>query len=295
MNRQRIIAIIEAICAVVIWGATFVATKVAISYVSPNTVVWLRFAMGVAILGGATLARKQFRLPTWKDAGYFALVGFIGITFHQWLQSTGLLTSQATTTSWIVATTPIFMALFGWLFLKEKLDRWQMAGVVLAALGVLLVVSKGDLRALSSGRFGSVGDILILISAPNWAVFSILSRSGLKRFPSSLMMFYVMLFGWLFTSVLFVANAGVREIGSLPLPGWIAVLVLGVFGSGLSYVFWYDALQALPVAQAGAFVYMEPFVTVIVAALVLSEPLLVVSLAGGGLILAGVWLVNRVK
>jgi drug/metabolite transporter (DMT)-like permease len=66
-----------------------------------------------------------------------------------------------------------------------------------------------------------------------------------------------------------------------------------VFCSGLAYIFWYDGLQALPVAQVGAFVYLEPFVTVIVAALVLSEPMTLASLTGGGTILLGVWLVNR--
>jgi len=73
----------------------------------------------------------------------------------------------------------------------------------------------------------------------------------------------------------------------------LGVGFLGVFCSGLGYIFWYDALQALPTAQAGAFVYLEPFVTVVVAALVLSEPLLVASLLGGGIILLGVWMVQR--
>jgi drug/metabolite transporter (DMT)-like permease len=76
---------------------------------------------------------------------YFALLGFLGITFHQWLQSTALTTSRASTTAWIVATTPVFMALLAWLALKEKLGWLQTSGILLAALGVLLVVTDGDL------------------------------------------------------------------------------------------------------------------------------------------------------
>jgi drug/metabolite transporter (DMT)-like permease len=121
VNRSR--AILEALIAVVIWGASFVATKVALRYAGPDVVVWLRFAMGVIILGIAVLARGKFALPDKRDWLYFAVLGFIGITFHQWLQSTGLLTTQATTTGWIVSTIPVFMALLGWLALKEKL-RW---------------------------------------------------------------------------------------------------------------------------------------------------------------------------
>ena len=74
--------------------------------------------------------------------------------------------------------------------------------------------------------------------------------------------------------------------------GWLSVGFLGVFCSGLAYIFWYDALKALPAAQAGAFLYLEPFVTVIVAALILGEPLLGISLLGGAAILLGVWIVK---
>ncbi len=293
INRRR--AIIEALFAVVVWGASFVATKVALRYTSPDVVVWLRFAMGVIILGIAVLAGRKFALPEKRDWLYFALLGFLGITFHQWLQSTGLVTSQATTTGWIVASIPVFMALLGWLVLKEKLLWLQVAGILLSAFGVLLVVTRGDLLLLASGKFGTMGDFLILVSAPNWAIFSVLSRRGLQKYPATLMMFYVMAFGWLFSSVLFFAQGGLSQIGTIPWDGWAGIVFLGVFCSGLAYIFWYDALQALPVAQTGAFLYLEPVVTVIVAALILNEHLYFATLTGGMLILAGVWLVNRKK
>lgn len=292
IGKNRKLVFLEATLAVLAWGGSFVATKYALRDVSPVTVVWLRFAIGVVILGAGTLVRRQFALPGWKDLVYFALLGLIGITFHQWLQSTGLLTSHASTTAWIVATTPIFMALLGWMFLGEGLRAKQILGILLAAVGVILVVSKGDLQAVRLGNFGAPGDFLILLSAPNWAVFSALSRRGLQLHPATRMMAFVMGFGWLFTSLFFFAGPGLREISRLTLNGWLGIGFLGVFCSGLAYIFWYDALQALSVAQAGAFVYLEPFVTVVVAAFFLGEPLLAVSLLGGGAILLGVWLVQ---
>jgi drug/metabolite transporter (DMT)-like permease len=279
--------------AVLVWGASFIATKVALKEVSPVTVVWLRFAMGVAILGAAVAARKQFALPKLKELGYFALLGFIGITFHQWLQSTGLVTAQASTTAWIVATTPVFMALLGYLLLREGLGWVKIGGILLAGLGVLLVVSKGDVSSLAAGKIGTSGDALIMISAPNWAIFSILSRHGLRTHPAARMMFYVMALGWLFTSVLFFAGAGLSEINQLTLTGWSGVGFLGIACSGLAYIFWYDGLQAIPAAQVGAFLYLEPLVAAVVAAFVLGEAILLAALAGGVIILLGVWMVNR--
>ena len=286
-------AVLKALFAVTVWGASFVATKIALQYATPNTIVWIRFAMGVSILGIAAGLSGQFSLPKGKDWGYFALLGLLGITLHQWLQSTGLLTAQATTTAWIVATMPVFMAILGLLILKERLAWHQVTGIFLATFGVLLVVSKGDLGSLATGKFGTPGDFLVLMSAPNWAVFSALSRSGLKRYSSTIMMFYVMSFGWLFTSLLFFATSGPGDISNVPLDGWIAILFLGIFCSGVAYIFWYDALKVLPVAQTGAFLYFEPIITVIVAAIVIKESILLATLLGGIIILLGVWLVNR--
>src|SRR5687767_1038611 len=141
MNKKNRMAIIKALFAVIVWGASFVATKIALQYAAPTTIVWLRFTMGVGVLGLAVALKKQFSLPGGKDWGYFALLGFLGITFHQWLQSTGLLTAQATTTAWIITSTPIFIALLGFLILKERLAWYQVTGIILAAFGVLLVVT----------------------------------------------------------------------------------------------------------------------------------------------------------
>jgi drug/metabolite transporter (DMT)-like permease len=146
---------------------------------------------------------------------------------------------------------------------------------------------------LGVGEFGTPGDILILISAANWAVFSALSRRGLGKYPANWMLLYVMGFGWLFTSVLFFAGPGFSEIGQLSLSGWLGILFLGVACSGLAYIFWYDALKAVPASQVGSFLYLEPLVAVIVAALLINEPVFWVSIIGGGTILLGVWLVNR--
>ncbi len=230
---------------------------------------------------------RPAELPT------FALLGLIGITLHQWLQSNALVTSRASTSGWIVATTPIFMAVLARLVLRERLSLPRIAGIALAALGVLLVVSKDDPTTLLAGKFGAPGDVLILLSAPNWAVFSVLSRGALRRHPATRMMFYVMTIGWLFTSVLLFSGPGFSEIGRITPRGWAALAFLGLACSGFAYIAWYDALKHMPASQVGALLYLEPLVAMTVAAVVLSEPILFSTVVGGGVILLGVWLVNR--
>lgn len=291
-GMQRM-AVAQALGAVVFWGASFVATRLALRWLEPETLVWLRFTLGLALLAVVAAARRQLSLPRPREVPYLALLGAVGIAFHQWLQSNGLVTAQAVFASWIVSSAPVWIALLGWLVLRERLRPAQAAGIALAGLGVLLVASRGDPRALAVGGL-TRGDLLILISAPNWAVFSILSRGGLARYPAAWMMLWVMAFGWLGVSALaLLGGAGLGALAALPPAGWASVLFLGLGCSGLAYIFWYDALKSLPAALTGSFLYVEPVVTVLVARLLLGERLTLPLLLGGVVILAGVWLVNR--
>lgn len=285
--------LLKAALAVAAWGASFVATKIALREVTPVALVWARFAMGIVVLGLFVGARRQFRPVAGRDLAYFLLLGFLGITLHQWLQSNALVTSQATTTGWIIATTPVFIALLGWIFLRERLGAAGLAGILIAALGVLLVVARGDPGAIAVGRLGAPGDALILISCVNWAVFSAISRRGLKHHPAAPMMFYVMLLGWILTTLLFGIESGFSGLGPLSGPGIAALLFLGVVCSGVAYVFWYDALERIPASRVGAFLYLEPLVTVAVAAWLLGETIRLGTMLGGAIILFGIWLVNR--
>ncbi len=292
-QRARVFALIEVTMAAMVWGASFIAMKVALRDVSPSTIMWLRFGMGVFVLGAIVFSRKQFYFPAGKDLGFFALLGFLGLTLHLWLQTTALKTAQASTSAWIVTTTPVYIALLGWILLKEKLGWLRIGGIALASAGVLLILSKGQLSALVSGHFGTQGDYLILASAPIWAIYTVLSRRSLSSHPAALKMLYVMFFGWLSTSVLFFSGPGLSEIGQLTFSGWLGIVFLGIICSGFANAAWYDALQVVPASQVGVFLYLEPLVAMVVAGVVLGEPILIASVIGGSMILTGVWLVQN--
>jgi drug/metabolite transporter (DMT)-like permease len=93
-------------------------------------------------------------------------------------------------------------------------------GIILAAEGILLVVTDGDLVSLSLGRFGTQDDFLVLISALNWAAFSVLSQYGLAEYHPTRMMFYVVGSGWIFSSLLFFLGHDLGEVASLAWDGW---------------------------------------------------------------------------
>jgi len=291
--KSRLTAYLELSIAAIIWGISFIAIKIAVTEAPPAVIIWLRFTIGLVILFLYLLWRGQLKLPNRKDLPFLALLGFIGTSFHQWLQSTGLVTAQASTASWLVSTSPIFMALLAGILFKEKIGRSSILGIVLATLGVLLIVSNGTLASVFNFSFGSVGNVLVLLSAINWAVFSVLSRNALNRYSPIFLLFYVMLFGCLFSSVHFLFNRGWIHLAQLSPSAWAAVAFLGAGCSFLAYLFWYDGLQIVGTTQSGVFLYIQPLVSLVAAAVLLNEPITLPKLLGGSFILLGVWLVNR--
>jgi drug/metabolite transporter (DMT)-like permease len=287
--------------SIAFWGASFVATKLLLREWTPPVLVTVRFVIGTAVLALTLLVRGSLRLPRRDELAALALLGFLGITVHQWLQATGLQTAAASVSSWIVATTPIFVALLGWTILRERLTAARGLGIAVAAGGMAIVISRGDLSLLVSGASWLPGDGLILLSAVNWAVFTVLSKRLIALRPADdhrrdrpvLLMFYVLALGLLFS----FPWLGVQGFGESTWPlttqGWLSLMVLGVGCSGLAYIFWYTGLEAIDATQVGSFLYLEPIVTTLVAYPILGEPVSVSLVTGGAAILFGLWLVNR--
>jgi drug/metabolite transporter (DMT)-like permease len=292
---KRWIAYAGLAITVAFWGASFVATKVILPELSPAVIVFMRFAMGFAVLAIAASGSREFQPVVRRDVPLLMLLGFMGVTFHVWLQATGMQTAAATTTAWIVATTPIFVALISRLFLKEALGIVRISGITLATIGTLVVVSRGDLMALRMGRAGTIGDWLIVGSALNWALFTVLSKRAIGDSGGHPLgtLLYVVGFGWLFSIPWAALGGGLGAIGALSGRGWLALIFLGVFCSGLGFIFWYRGLAVVEATQVGAFLYFEPLVTTLLAGPILGEPLHVAIFIGGASILLGVGLVNQ--
>lgn len=296
---MRPLIALKAFLAITFWGASFVATKVLLRELTPVTIIIVRFALGLVVLISIVILKREWSPNSGlnpiknREWGWFLFLGFNGIFIHQLLQVNGLVTTSATNTGWMVALTPIFTALLAWLFMQEIFGLASILGLALAILGTLLVVSRGELGSGAIGLPATRGDLLVFLGAINWAIFSVLSKRVLTRYSPSFMMTVTMGLGWLMLLPLFVASSGWQEMEGLSLEGWAALLFLGLLCSGVAYVYWYDALDAAGAGQVASFLYLEPLVTLVVAMLLLSERPAIGTLAGGGLILTGVWLVNR--
>jgi drug/metabolite transporter (DMT)-like permease len=289
MSRPRLAALL----AVVLWGLSFVATKAALREISPITLIFTRFALGVGLLLGMVAVRYRTAWPprdTWPS---LALMGLVGITIHQLLQAFGLRLTTAVQTGWLISLIPIWSAVLSVFVLKERFGPMKLAGLLGGFVGALLVITRGkfdrELLQLPSTR----GSFLILLSTVNWAIYSVLGHATIKRLGSTRATAGAMFFGWLMLAPLFISQQGWRELPNLSATGWAAVLFLGIGCSGLGYLFWYGALEKIEVSRVAAFLYLEPLVTLIAAVLLLNEPVGAATLAGGLLVLLSVFVIQR--
>ncbi len=293
-NRAFFIAHLKALVTVVVWGASFVATKIIVDQIDPVVLVPVRTFGGSVILFALLKRRGQWTgmVHDRRLLGQLVLLAFVGIALHLTIQAIGLSLTTASNTGWMVALTPVFIALLAWQFLGETYGRFQLLGFFLAMVGALLIVMARtgslDIFGLPSTR----GDLLAFSSAITWAVASVLSKRIVGRLPAAVVTVHIMALGCLMTLPLFVAREGWQAFGLLDLEGWLALAFTILFVSSLAYLFWYDALSTLKASQLGAFLYIEPLVTVALAAIVLDEPLRPLAILGGAAILSGVWLVS---
>jgi drug/metabolite transporter (DMT)-like permease len=272
-----------AAIAVVFWGISFVATKAALAEVPPVTLIFLRFAIAAVVL--LAIVRELPPRSAWPA---LALMGFIGIFVHQMLQSYALTMTSATSTGWLIGVTPIWSALLSALVLRERFGFWKVLGLAGGFAGALLVVTKGDFSPSVLGRPSTTGDLLILISTVNWAVYSVLGHNTIRTLGPRRATSGTMLFGALMLAPVFVAQKGWRPIPNLTATGWSSLLFLALCCSALGYLFWYGALERLEVSRVAALLYAEPLVTFAAAALLLGERVSGIVIAGGILVLASV-------
>jgi drug/metabolite transporter (DMT)-like permease len=281
-----------ALLAILFWGVSFVATKAAVSELSPLTLIFARTGLGTALLLGMLAHRGEALVPPRDAWGPLALMGFVGVAFHQLLQAQALTMTSAVNTGWLIGLTPIWSALLARATLGERFTPRKVLGLVAGFAGALLVVTRGRLDAAVLALPATRGDLLILASTLNWAVYTVLGHPTLRRLGPRRATAGAMLFGWLMLAPPFAAAASWSELGRLSASGWGATLFLGIACSGLGYLFWYGALEQVEASRVAALLYLEPLVTLAAAVALLGEPVGWLTLGGGTLLIAGVAIVQ---
>jgi len=287
--KAKLLSYWKPLFAVIVWGASFIATKIALEEIKPLSIIFLRLILASFLLTILAIYSKKSFAISWKNHGGIFILALIA-AFHLWIQVTGMQYTTAANTGWIIGTAPIFMAIVGFVAFKESLSPIRIFGILLAFFGLLMLISKGDLSSIDF--LSNKGDFLILASAFTWSIYSAVNKKISLSYSPLLTILFLFLMMAIIISPFSIKTAAVQSVISLSLRGWISILFLGIFCSGVAYVLWAQALKEMDSVKVGAFLYFEPFVTVFAAWLMLSEKITLVMILSGVIITIGVLLVN---
>lgn len=276
--------------AVVVWGWSFVATKICLEVLTPVELLGLRVFIGLPIL--FVLARiKGVKLERNSRVLWQLALGSAIITAHFLIQITGLKYTSATNTGWIISITPLVTVVLSYFLLRERIGSREIAGIIIATFGILLLVSHGNL--LNLDWIKSTGDWLILASAHTWALYTVATRDLTRSQSPLIITISVLIPTGLLMLGFMLLSSDWNSFLHLPAKVYVALLVLAVLATALAHWFWQEGVRSLGATRAGIFLYLEPIATTTLAVPLLKERFGVFTAIGGLMVLAGVYVAQR--
>ena len=291
MTDRRILYHAVAFLVVVIWGSTFVFTKLLlVGGLSAAQIFVLRFVIAYVLLLVFCICKGHVRwlADTWRDELLMLGLGVTGGSLYFLTENSAMNYTTTTNTSLIVCLCPLFAsALIGLFYKSERLNRRQVLGTVMAAVGVVVVVMNGQFVLHLSPR----GDALAFGACLCWAFYSLLMIPANERYDTLFITRKVFFYGLVSMIPYFAVcpGLGIQLVAEQPRLLW-NLLFLGCVASMLCFVAWNWALKKLGPVVTTNYVYLNPVTTIVFAWIILAEPITVYFIIGTLLILTGMYM-----
>lgn len=283
---------LKLLLTAIFWGGTFVAGRSLAQNVGPFSAAFFRFAVASVFLVFLTW-KIEGKLPVTKGSQIFSvlLLGLTGVFCYNLFFFKGLKLIEAGRAAIIIANNPILIALFSAVFFKEKLNAVKVAGIVISVSGAMVAISRGNLAELLEGNLGW-GEFYIFLCVASWVVFSLLGKSVMSGLSPLASVTCSSITG---TLLLFIPafREDLTHCLDYSISDWGNILYLGFFGTVLGFVWFYEGIDQIGPTKAGLFINFVPISAILLAFLILDEPLTVSLLVGTILVTTGVYLTNR--
>ena len=288
--------LVGLLLTVLVWSGNSIVSKIIMREASPVLVSLVRFQLvGALFYIPVFLAlhrgSQRFSRDEWPR---LILLGLIGTTGSQVLFMIGLRTTPASEAGIYQIVTPIFVVILAWFWIGERLGRVRIAGIAVACIGAVVLLTDGGARGIGTGDL--IGALLILISNACWGVYTVLSKPLVARRSPLLVLTAANL------TAMVVIWPIAALLGALPeLPGvmhwsptaWLVMLYLVALTGTTSQWLYAWTIRELGPSRVSAALYLKPLSVTLLAVGFLGEEPGLVTLISALLIFAGVWLVNR--
>jgi len=282
----------------VFWGTSYVAAKIGMRDLLPLNLVILRFAIASLLFSLILLIKKKDVYLEKKDIPQFFLLGLMAITFFYYIHYTGLQYTTSTNAGLIMATSPIFAALFCVVTKKENVNKHNFLGIGIAFIGVLLVITQGKISSLYHQKT-LFGDSLIILNALMWAWVTLKGKTVLEKYSPFVAMAYIHIFGTVLLLPFAFFSTSLAEISlwqQLRVVSWstiLAAIYLAVFCSVYSYFIWYVGVSKIGAVKTAAYNYFNPIMASLAGFIVFHEQITIYIALGGCLVILGVYITNQ--
>lgn len=287
INNKSRAGHLSAIITILIWGTTFISTKVLLSDFTPIEILLFRFVIGYITL--LLIYPYHVKKLNFKQELYFVAAGLLGVTLYFLLENIALTYTLATNVGIIVSIAPFFTAIFAHLFLdNEKLTLHFFIGLIIAIIGMVFIVFNGNFVL----KLNPLGDILAIFAAIVWAVYSIIIKR-ISEFQYNIIVCTrkVFFYGLLFMSpLIFIFDFKLQLYRFTNLLNLINILFLGFGASALCFVTWNWSVKVLGAVKTSVYIYMIPIITAVTSATILHENITIASILGIILILIGLFI-----
>jgi drug/metabolite transporter (DMT)-like permease len=277
--KSGTVGYVELIATSIIWGVTYVLMKYSLSFLDPQQIAFSRFLIAALMFVPVLfLTHEKYGRGELLTLVILALTG---VLLYQLLFIWGEDGLTAANASFIVSFEPIFIVVLGISLKRDKISWTVSTGLILSTIGMVILLKP---TALAQSEV--VSAILVLLSALSWAIFTIVGKDLLEKHNPLNVTGYVTIIGLLM--LLPFVNFGALALFSLTnIYLIIALLFIGILATFAGYFLWFDGLKKVRPVTAGTTLYITPFVTVIFASMLISEPISIATIVGGSVILVG--------
>ena len=280
--------------AMVFWGLSFVAIKIALRSYTPISVVSIRLFFVVIILGSVYAASShRGKLPALKDLPLFLFIGFLNPFLAFLLECTSMVHLSASLASVIMSTMPLFTPLAAFFILKERARPFTLIGLLVSFAGICLIILAGDVES----DYTVTGLILIFSAVASGVLYTVFAKKLLNRYSSLAVVTFQQIFGCIFFIPVFLIREvpGVFSHDVFPTGSFLAILFLAVFPSSISYYLFNDGIRKIGPTKANAYTNLTPVVAAVASFFLLNEHLGLMKAAGIAIVITGLFLSQRYK
>ena len=284
---------VKLLLTALFWGGTFVAGRIVSQNVGPFSIAFLRFAIASIFLILLTW-KIEGKLPALKKLQIIPviLLGMTGIFTYNVMFFKGLKIIEASRASLIIATCPVFITIFSAFFLKEKNNLVKGLGIVISVCGAIVAISKGNINQLFDTSLG-LGELYIFCCVLSWVAYSLIGKAVMNNLSPLASVSYSAIVGAVALSIPAYFEGLLQNIRNQSVLDWSCISYLGIFGTVVGFVWYYQGVERLGPTKAGLFINFVPIFAILCAFLFLHEPITPSLVVGTVLVISGVYLTNR--